>query len=60
MYNELIKNIFKNKHGINNLKSMINKIIDERICEIVITDTKKEIPNILLKGKDIVITVLAK
>mgnify|MGYP004555181269 FL=1 len=60
MYNELIKNIFKNKNGINNLKSMINKIIDERICEIVITDTKKEIPNILLKGKDIVITVLAK
>lgn len=60
MYNELIKNIFKNKNGINNLKSMINKIIDERICEIVITDTKKEIPNILLKGKDIVITVLTK
>ena len=60
MYNELIKNIFKNKNGINNLKSMINKIIDERIYEIVITDTKKEIPNILLKGKDIVITVLTK
>lgn len=60
MYNELIKNIFKNKNGINNLKSMINKIIDERICEIVITDTKKEIPNIMLKGKDIVITVLTK
>ena len=60
MYNELIKNIFKNKNGINNLKSMINKIIDERICEIVITDTRKEIPNIMLKGKDIVITVLTK
>lgn len=60
MYNDLIKNIFKNKNGINNLKSMINKIIDERICEIVITDTKKEVPNILLKGKDIVITVLTK
>ena len=29
MYNDLIKNIFKNKNGINNLKSMINKIIDE-------------------------------
>lgn len=60
MYNELIKNIFKNKNGINNLKSIINKIIDERIYEIVITDTRKEIPNIMLKGKDIVITVLTK
>lgn len=60
MYNDLIKNIFKNKNGVNNLKSIINKIIDERICEIVITDTRKEIPNIMLKGKDIVITVLTK
>ncbi len=60
MYNELIKNIFKNKNGVNNLKSIINKIIDERIYEIVITDTRKEIPNIMLKGKDIVITVLTK
>ena len=60
MYNELIKNIFKNKNGINNLKSIINKIIDERIYEIVITDTRKKIPNIMLKGKDVVITVLTK
>lgn len=60
MYNELVKNIFQNKKGINKLKSMINKIIDERICEIVITDTKNEIPNILLKGKDVVITILSK
>lgn len=60
MYNELIKNIFKNKNGVNNLKLIINKIIDERIYEIVITDTRKEIPNIMLKGKDIVITVLTK
>lgn len=60
MYNDLIKNIFKNKNGVNNLKSIINKIIDERIYEIVITDTRKEIPNIMLKGKDIVITVLTK
>lgn len=60
MYNELIKNIFKNKNGVNNLKLIINKIIDERIYEIVITDTRKEIPNIMLKGKDIVITILTK
>lgn len=60
MYNELVKNIFQNKKGINKLKSMINKIIDEKINEIIITDSKNEIPNILLKGKDVVITILSK
>lgn len=60
MYNELVKNIFKNKNGINKLKSIINKIIDEKINEITITDSKSEIPNILLKGKDVVITILNK
>ncbi len=51
---------FKNKNGINKLKSIINKIIDEKVSEIIITDSKNEIPNIILKGKDVVITILSK
>lgn len=45
---------FKNKNGINKLKSIINKIIDEKVSEIIITDSKNEIP------KDVVITILIK
>lgn len=45
---------FKNKNGINKLKSIINKIIDEKVSEIIITDSKNEI------SKDIVITILIK
>ncbi len=45
---------FKNKNGINKLKSIINKIIDEKVSEIIITDSKNEI------SKDVVITILIK
>ncbi|CDA60101.1 unknown [Clostridium sp. CAG:524] len=45
---------FKNKNGINKLKSIINKIIDEKVSKITITDSKNEIP------KDVVITILIK
>lgn len=45
---------FKNKNGINKLKSIINKIIDEKVSEITITDSKNEI------SKDVVITILIK
>lgn len=45
---------FKNKNGINKLKSIINKIIDEKVSKITITDSKNEI------SKDIVITILIK
>lgn len=45
---------FKNKNGINKLKSIINKIIDEKVSEIIITDSKNEI------SKDVVITILSK
>ena len=50
---------FKNKNGINKLKSIINKIIDEKVSKITITDSKNEIPNILFKNKDVVITILS-
>lgn len=45
---------FKNKNGINKLKSIINKIIDEKVSKITITDSKNEI------SKDVVITILSK
>ena len=45
---------FKNKNGINKLKSIINKIIDEKVIKITITDSKNEI------SKDVVITILIK
>lgn len=45
---------FKNKNGINKLKSIINKIIDEKVSKITITDSKNETP------KDVVITILSK
>lgn len=45
---------FKNKNGINKLKSIINKIIDEKVSKITITDSKNEIP------KDVAITILSK
>ena len=45
---------FKNKNGINKLKSIINKIIDEKVSKITITDSKNEI------SKDFVITILIK
>ncbi len=45
---------FKNKNGINKLKSIINKIIDEKVSKITITDSKNEI------SKDVVITILIK
>lgn len=45
---------FKNKNGINKLKSIINKIIDEKVSKITITDSKNEI------SKDVVIIILIK
>lgn len=45
---------FKNKNDINKLKSIINKIIDEKVSKITITDSKNEI------SKDVVITILIK
>lgn len=45
---------FKNKNGINKLKSIINKIIDEKVSKITITDSKNKI------SKDVVITILIK
>lgn len=45
---------FKNKNGINKLKSIINKIIDEKVSKITITDSKNENKDYISMMNDVI------